>query len=182
MKMESSGNNPASRHVSIKQLRYFVTVAEHRNFRRAADKLCISQPPITKQIQDLERALGVDLLQRQGHKFSLTEAGEAFYAEARMLLAGLDRVCSTSTALIEVLVERGLGVGIASEYSVRPNHPRLRLIPFDTEGSAYRHAVVHRADRASKDLARLLSCLAPEKLPRAGRQSAVTRRAQRPSP
>lgn len=76
--MESSSKDPASRHVSVRQLRYFVTVVEHRSFRRAADKLCISQPPITKQIQELERTLGVNLLQRQGHKFSLTEAGEAF--------------------------------------------------------------------------------------------------------
>src|SRR5688500_862531 len=98
MKSESSRSESPARPLSLRQLRYFAAVVDHRSFRRAADQLCVSQPPITKQIQALERTLGIALLQRDAHSFALTAAGEAFYNETRLLLGGLDRICNTVQA------------------------------------------------------------------------------------
>ena len=78
--------------ISIRQLRYFVTVAEERHVRRAAARLHISQPPLTQRIQDLERDLGVQLFSRTGRQIELTEAGRFVLVEARAALAQVDRV------------------------------------------------------------------------------------------
>ncbi len=303
MKKESMLADSPARQLSVRQLRYFVAVADHRSFRRAAERLSVSQPPITKQIQALERTLGVPLLSRSRRRFALTPAGEAFHMEARMLLAGLDRACSTirglhgsrmrtftigmaddfvygphldrllasadalgigidttvalspslelqvahgivdaallnlplvgdaaglvirplppsricvlvprkhplarlsrvrpamleglpliscpdkppnafarqcekmfvmhgvtpnivcrttSTVIGELLAERGMGIGLATEYSVRRHNPRLKLIPVESEESVYPHAAVYRADRGNEDLLALLASL-----------------------
>jgi LysR family transcriptional regulator, benzoate and cis,cis-muconate-responsive activator of ben and cat genes len=73
--------------MDLRQLRYFVAVAEELSFSRAARKVHISQPPLSRQIALLEQHLGVRLLHRTTHEVSLTKAGEVFLAEARQLLA-----------------------------------------------------------------------------------------------
>jgi DNA-binding transcriptional LysR family regulator len=78
--------------LSLRQLRCFVTVAEELHFRRAAERLHISQPPLTQRIQEMERDLGVELFLRAGHRVELTEAGRLVLAEARATLAQADRV------------------------------------------------------------------------------------------
>ena len=78
--------------LSLRQLRCFVTVAEELHFRRAAERLQISQPPLTQRIQEMERDLGVELFLRAGHRVELTEAGRLVLAEARATLAQADRV------------------------------------------------------------------------------------------
>ncbi len=77
--------------MDLKQLRYFVAVAEERNFSRAAAKLRVSQPPLSVQIRLLEEELGVRLLERGNRGASLTPAGIAFLAEARGVLAAAER-------------------------------------------------------------------------------------------
>ncbi|WP_019932811.1 LysR substrate-binding domain-containing protein [Nocardia sp. BMG111209] len=73
--------------LSLEQVRGFVVVAEEGNFRRAAERLQMTQPPLSRQIQKLERDIGVLLLDRAQRQVALTPAGEAFLAEARRLLA-----------------------------------------------------------------------------------------------
>ncbi|MCE7003060.1 LysR family transcriptional regulator [Kibdelosporangium philippinense] len=75
---------------SIHQLRGFVTVAEEQHFGRAAKRLNLTQPPLTRQVQGLERALGVSLFDRVGRGVRLTAAGEVFLAHCRRVLALVD--------------------------------------------------------------------------------------------
>jgi len=73
--------------VELRHLRYFVAVAAHGSFNRAAGVLHLTQPALSRQVKDLEDELGVRLLARGKNAVTLTEAGELFYEDARDLLA-----------------------------------------------------------------------------------------------
>ncbi|NVL45545.1 LysR family transcriptional regulator, partial [Pseudomonas syringae pv. actinidiae] len=70
----------------LSQLRCFTTVAIELNFRRAAERLNMTQPPLSRQIQLLEHNLGVALFTRSTRSVALTAAGRAFFIEAQTLL------------------------------------------------------------------------------------------------
>lgn len=72
--------------VHIRDLRYFLAVAEELHFTRAAERLYVSQPALSKQVRALERQLGVDLFRRDPHGVALTAAGEALLPHARRVL------------------------------------------------------------------------------------------------
>jgi len=72
--------------MDMRQLRYFVMVADHGHMTRAAAQLGIQQPPLSQQIKALEQQLGMSLLQRHPKGVALTDAGRVFLAEARRLL------------------------------------------------------------------------------------------------
>src|SRR5438132_161262 len=72
--------------VELRHLRYFVAVAEMENVSRAALKLHVSQPALSRQIRDLEDEIGFSLLERPAKSVRLTDAGRAFLDNARALL------------------------------------------------------------------------------------------------
>ncbi|NRF67042.1 LysR family transcriptional regulator [Aquincola sp. S2] len=73
--------------LELRQLRYFVAVAQAEHVGRAAERLAISQPPLSRQIQDLEQRLGLALFTRAQRRLKLTPAGRDFLAQAQALLA-----------------------------------------------------------------------------------------------
>ncbi|MFJ6674889.1 LysR family transcriptional regulator [Actinosynnema sp. NPDC091369] len=94
---------------TLEQLRGFVAVAEELHFSRAAARLAMTQPPLSRQIQKLERAVGAQLLVRDNRRVTLTAAGEVFLVEARRLLSLADtapelarRVSSGSSGVVRV--------------------------------------------------------------------------------
>src|SRR5215470_5174967 len=85
-------NNAIRAQLTLRQLSYFVAVAEERHFHRAAARLHIRQPPLTQRIQAMERDLGIQLFARTGNRIELTEGGRLVFAEAKATLAQADRV------------------------------------------------------------------------------------------
>ncbi len=73
--------------MELRHLRYFVAVAAHGSFNRAAEVLHLTQPALSRQVKDLEEELGVPLLVRGQNTVKLTESGDLFYEEAREVLA-----------------------------------------------------------------------------------------------
>src|SRR5215831_8172836 len=78
--------------MELRQLRYFVAVAETGNISRAAQKIFLTQPALSRQIKALEQEIGQSLLERQAHSIRLTPAGETLLQEARELLKHADGV------------------------------------------------------------------------------------------
>jgi DNA-binding transcriptional LysR family regulator len=94
---------------TLEQLRGFVAVADELHFGRAAARLKMTQPPLSRQIQKLERTVGAQLLERDNRRVALTTAGQVFLAEARRLLSLADtapelarRVSSGSHGVVRI--------------------------------------------------------------------------------
>lgn len=84
--------------MELRHLRYFVAVAETENVSRAALKLHVSQPALSRQIRDLEAELGFDLLERSAKSVKLTEAGRVFLSECREVLDRVDAAVKAARA------------------------------------------------------------------------------------
>jgi DNA-binding transcriptional LysR family regulator len=76
--------------VELRQLRYFLAVAEERSFSRAAIRAGVSQPPLSRQIARLEAEIGVELFKRNKHGVEITQAGATFQTEIKSALAQLE--------------------------------------------------------------------------------------------
>lgn len=82
--------------MDLRHIRYFVAVATTRNFTRAAEQMHIAQPPFSRQIQQLEDELGVQLIQRNSRPVRLTEAGRLFYEQSLQVLQRVEQMKSAA--------------------------------------------------------------------------------------
>jgi len=133
--------------IDVKPLRYFVTLAETRHFTRAAARLNLSQPPLSRQLAALEAALGVTLIDRSPRSVKLTAAGEWFYADAKAILAALDLAArNAQAAALGNAGKLAIGFTMCAAFSVVPGYARRF-------GTAYPEVVLNLREVVSNDLA-----------------------------
>jgi DNA-binding transcriptional LysR family regulator len=110
--------------LELRHLRYFVAVAEERHVTRAAKRLGMQQPPLSQQIQALERELGAQLFRRLPRGVELTEAGRALLEDARAILAHVDHALATTRRTARG--EQGrISIGFTSSAPFHPLVPRV---------------------------------------------------------
>lgn len=112
--------------MDLRQLQYFVAVAEERHFGRAAQRLHMSQPPLSMQIKNLEADLGVRLLNRNTRQVTLTDAGSTFLERARTILAAAEEARNAARGAEQGLQGR-LHVGFISSATLSLLPPSIRL-------------------------------------------------------
>ena len=123
--------------MELRQLRYFTTLAEELNFTRAAERLHISQPPLSAQIAQLEDELGVKLFHRTSRRVELTDAGAAFLRDVRIIQNRLKDATQRVRQIDAGLAGR-LEVGLSGSHFLGPlpqligelalSHPDVRVI------------------------------------------------------
>lgn len=122
--------------MDLRSLRYFVAVAEERHFGRAAARLHMTQPPLSRAIKQLETDVGAPLLHRSPSGVTLTPAGAALYNEARDLLehaeharARVAAAAGTATFTIGTLADSGeeAGTGLADAFRERNPGVQVRV-------------------------------------------------------
>ncbi|MEO7161201.1 MAG: LysR family transcriptional regulator [Polaromonas sp.] len=120
--------------MDLRHFKYFVAVAEERSFTRAAERLHISQPPLSRQIQQLEDEIGMKLLERDARPLRLTDAGRFFYARAVRLLEQVNETVTMTRRIAQA--ERRLVIGFvpSTMYGALPRIARLfRAVKPQTE-------------------------------------------------
>jgi DNA-binding transcriptional LysR family regulator len=120
--------------MELRTLRYFVAVADERHFGRAAARLHMTQPPLSRAIKQLEADLGAVLLHRSPTGVSLTAAGTTLYDEARTLLAQADQVrdrvaatAGTATITVGTLADSAEQAGTRLAAAYRERHPGVHI-------------------------------------------------------
>src|SRR4029434_2133585 len=141
--------------MDIRQLRYFVAVAEAGHMTRAAAQLGIQQPPLSQQIRALEAALGTQLFRRHPKGVALTDSGRLFLAEAQRILADVSGLEALMARVAKGLVGT-LSVGFTSSAAAhaftpdtlrawRGLYPGVELVLSEHNAAEITEAVVSRA-------------------------------------
>ncbi|MGH7954006.1 MAG: LysR family transcriptional regulator, partial [Limisphaerales bacterium] len=112
--------------MELRHLRYFIATAEDENVSRAALKLHVSQPGISRQIRDLEDEIGFQLFERSAKSLKLTDAGKVFLAEAKVVLQQADDAVKKAKAVAENIGGE-LHVGYAPSLTVKILPQALRV-------------------------------------------------------
>ncbi|MEV4799156.1 LysR family transcriptional regulator [Nonomuraea sp. NPDC049421] len=157
--------------MELRQLEYFVAVAEERNFTRAAERVHISQSGVSAQIRQLERELGADLFDRSGRTATLTVAGKAALEHARATLAAAAAV-GQAVGEVTHLIKGRLVVGMVNGCTITPlfdalaafhrAHPGVEISLLEGDSDALAESV--RAGSVDLALVGTAAATAPEGL------------------
>ncbi len=104
--------------ITLRQMRHFLVLAEELNFSRAAQRLAITQPPLSMSIAMLERHLDVKLFERNKRRVELTQAGKGFLREVRLVLNQTERACEVAR-LMEAGHNGYIDIGITGSMTLR---------------------------------------------------------------
>jgi DNA-binding transcriptional LysR family regulator len=123
--------------LEVRELRFFVAVADELNFSRAADRLGMAQPPLSRAIRQLERRLGANLFDRDTRRVALTEFGKSFVDEARFALDVLTAVerrarrAALAVPTLSVTAKPGVATGmlrrVVDAYTATPGAARVEI-------------------------------------------------------
>jgi len=139
--------------VELRHVRYFIAVAEYRNFSKAAEQLHIAQPPLSRQIRQLEEDLGVALFARNKRRVELTKAGHAFWGEARKLILQAGHAVEAArhaqkgeSGIVRIGIASGLG-GIVNK-AVSEHRRRLPAMEIECRDvfSTHQNELLHRGE------------------------------------
>lgn len=153
--------------MELRHLRYFVAVAEEEHMTRAATKLGIQQPPLSHQIQLLEKELGVQLFFRKSRRIQLSPAGKVFLGDARAILASVDQA-TQRIQRFDMGEEGSIRLGFTSSASMHQMTPDLVRVFRETyplitveieEGAA--HDLINALEQERIDIAFSRSSVKP---------------------
>lgn len=129
--------------MELRHLRYFVTVVEEQSITKAAEKLCIAQPPLSRQIQKLEEELGILLFERGSRPVRTTDAGQFFYQHAVQILTHTAQATSMAKRISSINMIIRIGYVSSLLYALLPqiiylfrhNNPdiQVELIEYGTK-------------------------------------------------
>lgn len=121
--------------MKLRHLRYFVAVVEEQSFTKAAEKLFIAQPPLSRQIQNLEQELDIQLFERGSRPLKTTEAGQFFYQHAVKLLSNAEEIKSMTKRI--GITDRTITIGFVGSllfgllsrilFLFKQQHPHLKI-------------------------------------------------------
>lgn len=135
--------------MELRHLKYFLAVAEELNFTKAAEKLYISQPPLSRQIKELEVEIKARLFERNNKRVELTEAGKYFEGEVKTLFQSLERACMKTRKISESISgEFRIGY-ISSTFSTTISE----LVQYLTKQYPYVHVKLFEVSTAKQILA-----------------------------
>ncbi|NOK48464.1 LysR family transcriptional regulator [Burkholderia thailandensis] len=107
--------------MELRQLRYFIAVAEEMNITRAAQRLHMTQPPLSRQLQLIEDEIGLPLFERGARPLKLTEAGRVLYAQARRVLEQADELAPLTRRLAQAAERIVIGFVPSTLYGALPD-------------------------------------------------------------
>ena len=117
--------------MELRHLKYFIAVAEEKNFTRASERLFIAQPPLSRSIQQLEEELGVPLFERGSRPLKLTQAGEFFYAHAQELINKSRELKSMTQRVGQITKTLSIGFVASTMYGKFPKIIRLYRLKYN---------------------------------------------------
>lgn len=111
--------------MELRQLRYFIAVAEEMNITRAAERLHMTQPPLSRQLQAIEDEIGLPLFERGARPLRLTEPGRVFYAQAKRLVEQADELGPLTRRLAQMSERIVIGFVPSALYGPLPDAIRV---------------------------------------------------------